>query len=106
MIRNPPRGVPRDEWLLAVGLSNHGAHRHANLMRHGFIHHVAAWIKDAPIVQDWDGRWLRDEDSDELAAMMGAHDCAGSGLYQFPHDAGNPDAYAAGAALAMALEAK
>jgi hypothetical protein len=101
-----PKGVPRDEWLLAIGLANRGSHRHAS-PQHGFVHHVAAWIKDAPLdCSGFWGEWIRGEDSDELAAMHGADHVTRHTVYSGHNetDCGNPDAYAAGAALAMALE--
>lgn len=104
-MRRPPKGVPRDEWLLAIGLANHGARRHADYVNHGFVHWVAAWVKDAAIVTDPVGQWLRDDDSDELSAMAGAYAMRRpERSWPFCRDHGNPDAFAAGAALAMALE--
>lgn len=104
--RRPPRGVPRDEWLLAIGLANHGTRKHADYVKHGFIHWVAAWVKDAPLVCDESGFWQRADDSDELAAMRGASDATRHQMYAGWNetDCGNPAAYAAGAAIAIDLE--
>lgn len=103
--RKPPKGVPRDEWLLAIGMANARELRHLN-SRHGLIHRVAAWIKDAPLTIDFIGTWHRGADSDELAAMYGAKDVTKHPVYAGwnESDYGNPDGYAAGAALALALE--
>jgi hypothetical protein len=87
----PPRGVPRAEWLLAVGL---GRDRIKDWMSHGGSHHVAYRIADA-------GHY----GSDWSAAYNGASDARlGVAGEMLSGDEGNPDAYAAGAALAMALE--
>lgn len=81
----PPKGVPRDEWLLAIGLANH---RIAPMVGCD----VAAAIHPDRLQRDpgygaaWNG----------AATMRG---CSG-----WDTDENQPDSYAAGAALAMALE--
>lgn len=115
--RYPP-GTPagpdpdRAEMLLAEGLANEATSSYADYERHGFVHWVAAWVKGAPlVVAEHDtaerirGEWIRDDDSDELAAMQGAAAVRRHVSFAaFDTDHNNPDAYAAGAALAMALE--
>jgi hypothetical protein len=105
-----PPGTPagpdpdRAEMLLAEGLANAATRSHADYERHGFIHWVAAWVKGAPLVEAG-FQWVRAEDSDELAAMAGAHShVRAADGWPYDKDHGNPDAYAAGAALAIALD--
>jgi hypothetical protein len=82
-----PKGVPRDEWLLAIGLASHGH---------------APWADAGSVVIDMmDGRWWASDGSDASAATQGVHDAERIG--RDTSDEGNPDAYAAGAALAIAL---
>jgi hypothetical protein len=83
----PPRGVPRDEWLLAIGLAT-------------------------PAPECPSGREIADmlfpggdytaRGTNNSAAFEGAFDVI-FGTHRGT-DEGNPDAYAAGAGLAMALE--
>lgn len=113
--RGTPAGPDPDraEMLLAEGLANAATRSHADYERHGFIHWVAAWVKGAPLViqavttdERLAGEWIRDDNSDELAAMQGASSVVKRHASYAPFDTDheNPDAYAAGAALALALE--
>lgn len=81
----PPKGVPRDEWLLAIGLAAQPASDDAVVLAR---------------VIDPEGVWIAGDGSDCSAAFNGA------AFDFYDDDEGNPDAYAAGAALAMALESK
>jgi hypothetical protein len=73
----PPRGVPRDEWLLAQAMADG---RLQALTGHAFI-----------------------VGTDRSAALNGycAQRSQANG-WAWDYDEGNPDAYAAGAAFAMA----
>jgi hypothetical protein len=90
-----PRGVPRDEWLLAVGLARF---KKTWPQPHGPTHDYALAISGRKSVYQPYARL----GSDHSAAYCGAD----SVLRPFVtwRDEENPDAYAAGAALAMALE--
>lgn len=88
MTTKPPRGVPRDEWLLAVALANY---------RSGAFSDYCA-LDNEP--GDWAG--LGDGYGSDASAFANGTWHRSSQL----GDEGNPDAYAAGAALAMALESE
>lgn len=95
----PPKGVPRDEWLLALGVAEH----HHRLVpdppeRWGDV--VEQTYQNA-LVRVFPGHWIDDVGSDADAGIRGAWDVIDDSSWG---DEGNPDAYAAGAALAMALE--
>jgi hypothetical protein len=83
----PPRGVPRDEWLLAIGLASYfEAHRIGSPL--------------AVVIADC----ISGDGSGWLSARNGAS-CVkyGPACLQSPTTS-DVDCYAAGAALAMALE--
>jgi hypothetical protein len=91
----PPRGVPRAEWLLACGLARF---EKTWPQPHGPTHDYAPAISGRKSVYPP----YAAIGSDHSAAYAGAD----SVLNPFVtwRDEGNPDAYAAGAALAIALE--
>ena len=85
----PPRGVSRDEWLLAIGL--------ANQKFSGSLFDYTKWMAEA-----FEANPMRAEDI--RAAAYGG---AASHVYDDPMPSRfrlDRDAYRAGAALAMAME--
>ncbi len=80
-----PKGVPRDEWLLAIGLAEAD-----------FWRPVGSWRIAECIATLGDGTGMFPD------VQCGAYDVMYASTSLLPP--GNPDAYAAGAALAMALE--
>ena len=85
----PPRGVPRDEWLLAIGLSclGHGSGCFA----------ISKAVAACGVVNTKDSERVR------AAAFGGAMGACGIPGY-LDRRWYDPDAYVAGFALAMALE--
>lgn len=86
-----PKGVPRDEWLLAIGLANEPDVTEDEAFR-------------MALAIDPHGSWIRGDGNDQSAAFEGACDAVSLSGIGNGTDEGNPDAYAAGAGLAMALE--
>lgn len=86
-----PKGVPRDEWLLAIGLANRPDTSSDESYR------IARAID--PV-----GLWCASNGNDCSAAFEGACSVVIASRMTEDTDEGNPDAYAAGAGLAMALE--
>jgi hypothetical protein len=80
----PPKGVPRDEWLLAFGLA---------------VHTPGVWKYAADVAIAIDPTF-----GPEFEAAWNAAWAVRSPRLDDRGDAGHPDAYAAGAALALALE--
>lgn len=88
----PPKGVPKDEWLLAIGLARYEPVGFDWARATACSEAIAGGIGfDRP---DWS------------AAYNGAGSVLGTWANRSNDSSGrrNPDAYAAGAALAMALE--
>jgi hypothetical protein len=81
----PPKGVPRDEWLLAIGLANH---RPGQWLQWGNV--LAFSVGFGAAFDAARSGWLDAKGVATHALSAGDH--------------GDRQAYAAGAALAMALE--
>lgn len=104
----PPKGVPRDEWLLAIGLAAPPRSEPGLTFHESMGHDISRRITGRDLYAD-DGTYCG-RGSDASAAYNGAiHQRDGLGSEAMARvlggDEGNPDAFAAGAALAMALEA-
>lgn len=105
MTTKPPRGVPRDEWLLAVGLARYpstadGLSERVRQMHPmlGVTHRIATAISDMHTGHSG---------SDWSASYDGAGVVTGE-WYDDAEESwrSNRDAYYAGAGLAMALESE